>query len=165
MEKLPRIDIRWDGPLQLACAIETCGDEAIDYGVYQIYGIHPTIVPECLLYIGKAQEVTFSDRLRQHNEEWISDESAPVRVHLGRLIGGRTPLDEIWSERIRIAERILIYAHSPPYNSSGIRDPKHPGAYHIFNWGSYGRLMPEVSTARSLDEEPKNWQPYRYRSK
>lgn len=154
------IHIRWEGPRELEDAIGAWSLESGDYGVYQIYGTHRVAGPDCLLYIGRADDETFGERLRQHSYDWIRYESAPVRVHVGRLIGEAVPSDEVWYEHIRIAERMLIYANSPPYNASGIDYPEHPGVVHLFNWGMYGRILPEVSTARWFDREPSKWQSY-----
>ena len=61
-----------------------------------------------------------------------------------------TPDDDTWNKHIRLAERLLIYAHSPPYNQQMSLAALEPElrSVHVLNWGCHRDLLPEVSGAR-----------------
>lgn len=130
------------------------------YGVYQISGRHAVFGEESLLYIGRAVDQSFAERFRQH-EGWVKRESG-VRINLGRTTNIE---DNIWNEVIKDVEALLIYYHSPPYNSQNISErPKPKTKLRIINIGEYGDLYPEIShvgleleegnlPSRPLDEE------------
>lgn len=144
------IHIDWDGPYNYDEAVKL-KDHNIDYGVYQIYGTHPLYGSNILLYIGQANSQTFGVRLSQ--EAWRSSDADPsdLKVYVGRLAGyGATPSNDEWASQITIAERMLIFAHWPAGNSSGLNvylDEKYHDT-HILNWGCHRDLLPEVSGAR-----------------
>lgn len=105
---------------------------------------------DVLLYIGRAERQTFGPRLPQ--EQWWLDhhDAGRLRIYIGRIAGKFTPSDEIWNLQIILAERPLIFSHSPAYNTQknlgGLdADPHH---VHVFNWGCYCDLLPEVSGTR-----------------
>ena len=50
--------------------------------------------------------------------------------------------------RFKRAERLLIFTHAPPWNSSGIDNYGDVGNLQILNWGNREQLLAEVSTAR-----------------
>jgi hypothetical protein len=146
------IHIVWTAPVSLKQAYEL-RDKRMDYGVYQVYGRHPVAAIDALLYIGKAVEQTFGERLVQ--EEWEGWEAGegPVSVRVGRLSAGATPSNEEWSRQIGIAENLLIVANKPSMNSQGTAwlsptSDSECREHHILNWGSYGAILPEVSGAR-----------------
>jgi hypothetical protein len=115
------LDLVWSGPHQLADLVAFKG--AQDYGVYQIYGTHGVNGPDNLLYIGMAPDRPFC--VRAPEKEWIAWEAGRLNFYLGRLAaldGAPDPSDDEWRRLIRIAEAMLIYYCSPPYNSSGIYD-------------------------------------------
>ena len=96
-----------------------------DYGLYQIYGTHILCGPDTLLYIGRATEQTFASRFRQH-QRWLEHEEL-VHVYLGRsyMPDRHVPTKNwmTWVADMQLAERILIYKYSPPYNSVSIAEP------------------------------------------
>ena len=166
--EIAEIHIDWEGPFQankpaksrvdksedsLPKNVYQLNDPKKDYGIYQIYGYHPVYGADTLLYIGIAQDRTFAVRIPEHPEikcykYWTSDS---VSVHVGRLIRPKEPSDKDWSERIRLAEKLLIYAHSPARNSKELKELKeleNEGSelfdIHVFNWGKHKRLLPEV---------------------
>ena len=142
------IHIYWEGPYSLQTLSEM-RDENIDYGIYQIYGGHPVYGSDVLLYIGKADRQTFGTRISQ--EDWCFNRDAGnVQIYVGRLKGTRTPSDEVWSEEIGIAEKLLIFTHKPACNSSNMNSVEHNelDKFHILNWGKYRDLMSEVSGER-----------------
>jgi len=153
---MKQILIRWAGPISLSELVSVTNPE-FDYGVYQIYGSHPVYGPERLLYIGKAAEQTFGERVAQ--ERWEdSEDSAKITVYVGRLIGDDIPHDDEWTKLINVAERLLIYAHAPAYNSQCISTapPSDLEPYHVLNFGSYRAIAPEVSGARWT--RPSSWE-------
>ena len=147
------IHVQWTGPLSYREAL-ALNDENVDFGVYQIYGAHPVYGKDVLLYIGKADYQTFGKRLSQEVWHEINQDSFRVSVCLGRLSGYTgTPLEEEWSRQISIVERLLIHSHWPAGNSSGlnVRFGSDMHDLHVFNWGDYRSLLPEVSGSRYSD--------------
>ena len=143
-----QIHIEWQGPISWDDLARFTSEK--DYGVYQICGGHVVYGSDVLLYIGKAERQYFGSRIPQ--EKWWPDnhDAARIRVYLGRLAGEITPIDDIWGRQIDLAERLLIYACVPAYNAQ-----KHLGKLdadlqntHVFNWGQFCDLLPEVSGAR-----------------
>jgi len=124
-------------------------DKKVNFGVYQIYGSHSIYGADKLLYIGKTVKQTFGIRIAQEGWERNSDEKS-IKIYVGHLAGTITPSNEQWSKEIDLAERLLIYSHSPARNSQSI--PKIPDKdllnIHVLNWGNYRDLLPEVSGAR-----------------
>lgn len=146
------IHLDWSGPYPYDEALQQ-RDAARDYGVYQIYGTHPVYGRSVLLYIGKADRQTFGLRLSQ--EAWRQGaDGQDLKVYLGRLAGyGPTPDADTWSGQIGVAERMLIYAHWPAGNSSGLNVAL-DARYHdvcVLNWGQHASLLPEVSGLRYSD--------------
>ena len=142
------IHIEWGGPHKLSEVASLTG--ASDYGVYQIYGGHPVYGSSALLYIGLAAGQHFGERIPQESQ-WLDNRDAGrVEVYVGRLAGSTTPNDATWDKDIRLAERLLIFSHSPPMNTQKslaklAADLQH---VHILNWARHRDLLPEVSGAR-----------------
>ncbi|MFK5921473.1 MAG: hypothetical protein QM496_04795 [Verrucomicrobiota bacterium] len=145
------IHISWDGPHTLS-DLKTLRNEDKDYGLYAIYGSHPMYGPDVLLYLGKASEQTLGVRIGQ--ESWLDHEDhSNIKIYVGRLCGPRKCSDDEWSGLILDAERLMIYAHTPAYNSQNVASIPYKNLrdIHVLNWGSYRRLIPEVSGARWSD--------------
>lgn len=147
------INIEWEGPLTPEEAYKKNGP--CDYGIYQYYGDHHVYGRDVLLYIGKAQEERFGQRLCQYEfEKWL----VKIQIYLGRIVikqGERKPSSTKWGRMIDQAETLLIRAHSPANNSQKLSIPNNmDGAeqnllkLHILNWNHYGSLLPEVSGYR-----------------
>src|SRR6266478_2297082 len=113
------IHIEWKGPFPLTDAGTLTGPS--DYGVYQIYGGHPVYGNSALLYIGLAAAQYFGVRIPQEQQWLYNRDAGRVEVYVGRLAGSETPADNVWDSHIRLAERLLIYAHSPPMNTQKSR--------------------------------------------
>lgn len=109
------IQIQWDGPYKLA-DLSSLKDEETDYGIYQIYGKHIVYGENVLLYIGQANQQTFGTRIMQHSY-WFEDDFS---IYVGRLSASNAPTDDIWEDEINLAESLLIYVHSPAYNTMNI---------------------------------------------
>lgn len=141
-----KIHINWNGPIPLDEAVsDTYSDSC---GVYQYYGSHPVYGSSTLLYIGKSVDSCFPDRLSDHvHHHWSA---APTHIHLGSIVSERLLSDNEWTEQIDLAESILIYTHSPAWNSSNIKTIEYSrfDGVHIFNWGNRGLLLPEISYER-----------------
>lgn len=151
------IHIEWSGPYRL--------DEvhllksSTDYGVYQIYGGHPVYGNAALLYIGLAAGQQFGVRIPQEIHWTDNRDAGRVEVYVGRLAGSATPDDNAWDKQIRLAERLLIFAHSPPMNTQKGLAKLEPELHvvRILNWARHRDLLPEVSGARwtsRFDEIP-----------
>ncbi|WP_276682125.1 hypothetical protein [Thalassolituus oleivorans] len=154
MKEELHLHVEWVGPYTYEAA-EKLRDEYIDYGVYQIYGSHPVYGSDVLLYIGKADKQTLGFRLSQEFWGIYNKDSSNVAVYVGRLSGyEETPSDKIWSHHISLVERLLISAHCPAANSSGlnIEFGKDIHSVHVLNWGRFRDLLPEVSGARYSDK-------------
>jgi len=143
------IHIQWEGPHSLDAVKGLTGPT--DYGVYQIYGGHPVYGNSALLYIGLADKQKFGVRIPQEKLWLYNRDAGRVDVYVGRLSGyGYTPSADIWSEQIKLAERLLIHAHAPPYNGQKglVRLNRRLWSVHLLNWGQHRDLLPEVSGAR-----------------
>jgi len=145
------IHIQWEGPHQVSQALGLTAPT--DYGLYQVYGCHPVYGVGTLLYIGKARDQTFSTRLKQESWDDYADWEGKVTIYVGRLLGSETPSDARWNREIDCAEALLINAHKPAHNQVGIRylSPRTDRAVrevHVFNWGDFASLLPEVTGHR-----------------
>ena len=141
------IHILWQGPISFADALQLNGDA--DYGIYQLRGDHLVYGQQTLLYIGKAEGRKFGTRLADHAHEVEISLGSSALVHVGRLAGTEQPTVNRWDKWISLAEKWLIYAHSPSWNLREIGSaPKEQDEVHILNWGDRGLLLPEVSSKR-----------------
>lgn len=81
----------------------------------------------------------------------------------------KQPTDKAWSKRIDLAEKFLIYAHSPAYNSRGLQSipGKEFDDVYVLNWGNFGSLLPEVSGNRYSTKfiEPPNYKIFEHKVK
>lgn len=144
---MPRyIHINWEGPITLEEALSK--QHAGSCGLYQYYGTHPVYRENALLYIGKTVESNIAARLGMHVHHYWS--STPTLIHVGSVVSEERLDDAEWSRQIALAESLLIYTHSPAWNSSNIKSIDYAlfDDIHIFNWGNRGQLLPEVSYAR-----------------
>ena len=145
------IHIAWHGPVRISSPHEAEDSEGLKHrGVYQIYGGNPTYGGSSLLYIGLAVDQPIGKRIKQ---EWYwgdNRDSGNIEVYTGPLIGDKMPTREAWRTQVAQVERLLIYAHRPPYNSRmelGELEPELQQV-HVLNWGQHRDLMPEVSGLR-----------------
>lgn len=146
-----RIHIDWNTGVSLDDSYLLNGGD--DYGVYQIYGSHPIYGHHVLLYIGRARDQTFGVRLKQHDKWDYTPDCGKVKVYTGR-ISSDNPTDEHWDTMIDLAEKLLIYSHQPACNSSNINSANSiPIDTHVFNWGSRGMLLPEVTAFRYFADD------------
>lgn len=146
MKDMRRARVRWEAPVQLDAVFRLAGDD--DYGLYQIYSHHAVFGPGSLVYIGKAVEQTFAARFKQHEADWLSEEN-DVAIRLGRLSPDDYAKDDgwrDWQQLLSDTEALLIYWHSPPYNSQHISDYKGQ-VLHIQNLGNRGSILPECTSA------------------
>jgi len=134
-----------------------------DYGLYQVYGNHYSYGKNSLLYIGKARDNTFSQRLL-NNDRLFADFSEttiePTIIRLGWIAKSNDSKSEIedeqnWKEYIDIAEKLLISTHPPALNSQleynlyKINGKCQQRNILIINLGDRGNILPEVSTLRN----------------
>jgi len=104
-----------------------------------------------LLYIGIAHQQEFACRLSAHLKNW---EKGEYEVYVGRILGERAPRYDYWAQWIQDAEKLLIFACAPAYNCRDIKEKPGLRKLHILNWGNYGDIFPEISTARTIDAMP-----------
>lgn len=136
-------------------------------GVYQVYGTHSVYGKDVLLYIGKTTDQNFSMRMdtEQHWDFAANHYNEFSHVHLGMLM----PIDDAnineFQSIITDIESLLINAHSPAYNASGIKGLKDhdlKNEFIVVNWGNYGLMLPEVSTLKFTN---KYWDGKKYTEK
>ena len=77
------VRVEWEGPFSIEEVLKL-NDQNDDYGLYQIYGRHIIFGANSLLYIGKAEGLTFSQRFNQHRLEWLLEEEG-VSIRVGRI--------------------------------------------------------------------------------
>jgi len=141
-----RVD--WDGPFSLSEAREL--NNETDRGLYQIYVHHPVYGPGVLSYIGLTCDQTFSAEIVAKDWGGASENDPKnVQVYVGRLKYDVPPIQNEWKRDVRIAERLLIHAHGPGYNSTNIMlvsesDPDICNA-RVLNIGAVRALHREVS--------------------
>lgn len=142
------IHIFWEGPFSLDQVVQV-NDEDRDYGVYQIYGQHPLYGNSVLLYIGLVRSQTFGKRIPQ--EEWDDrPDHQNTQVYVGRLAGRNKITNDEWEKQIEHAEKLLIYAHKPVFNTQNTKSLPEEDVLgnRIYNWSSHRDLFPEVSGSR-----------------
>ena len=144
----PVIYIQWEGPLTPAQV--KLKNKPNDFGLYQVYAHHPVYGRGVLVYIGQTRD-TFAGRILQHRWEKSLSEPDPERVefYVGRLKGAATPDLGRWHKEIDLAEKLLIYALAPAYNSTYIKDliEKDPEVCttRVINSGAARSLQREIS--------------------
>jgi len=162
------IHLQWDGPYTWQ---ETWNgkdklDGPTDYGIYQIYGCHFVYGVDTLLYIGKANQQTFAQRLKQETRWGYHQDPKRVSVYVGRFSGwDGTPSMKSWEGQIDLVEKLLIIAHMPAYNAQkelSAKADKELRNVHVLNWGSYRSLLPEASGLRytSKFDDETNYKPF-----
>ena len=144
------IIIEWDYPRTFNQVRMLNGGN--DYGLYQIYGHHPTLGVNALLYIGKAEGDTFMARFNDH--PIIRKYGTAVRIRVGRI----RPRDYAhepgndwpdWRQLLRDAEALQTYHHSPPCNTMNINEYNGQPLL-ITNTGDRGNLDETVPSPPTL---------------
>jgi hypothetical protein len=159
------VHLQWDGPFTWDGKDKL--NSGIDYGVYQVYGCHSVYGVDTLLYIGKARDQTFATRLRQE-EHWLYHQDFQrLSIYVGRCSSwDGTPSNQIWSDLIDRAEKLLILAHRPAWNAQKEIKGEDPNLqeFHVLNWGNHRSLLPEVSGWRhsSKFDDEEGYKPFLY---
>jgi len=132
------IEVDWAGPY----TYEEIPSDV--FGIYQVYGPHPTYGQQALLYIGKTKR-NFKKRL-EDEAWWFGDNNGSMRYRVGTRWGNRA----FTSEEIDLVEKVLIIAHAPAYNSKDVQSNWGEDAPDlvIYNWNDYGLLLPAVVADR-----------------
>ncbi|PMM58881.1 hypothetical protein [Vibrio lentus] len=157
---MSKIHIDWEGPFSLEKIKAMNGDT--DYGVYQAYGKHVIYGNSVLLYIGQANYQTFGKRIPQHEKWGYMCDSNNLEFYVGKLGSNDAVSQVIWQEQIDIAEKLLIFAHTPAYNSSNINSLSGiPFDTTVYNWGNQRSLFPEVSAYRYFATYEDHFDTYR----
>lgn len=135
------IHIDWTGPHTHEQVQAMNGKQ--DFGIYQLCGYHPVYCEgdeekSVLLYIGYTER-RFKSALRNHDFFDPTSAIAPyfnpssVRAWVGRVRNSLVPLRDI--------RDLLIFAHSPAWNSFGIKfNSKRYRRFEVVNHGARGGL-------------------------
>lgn len=159
-EQVEIIVINWE---KIPFASSTAFNRVWDFGLYQIYGGHNSYGKDSLLYIGKARDNTFSQRLlndKRLHSDFNETTIYPEYIRLGWIVKSNKDLkpiyeEEKWSEYIDIAENLLISSHCPAMNSQldlklyQIGEKYDNKNVIILNIGDKGNILPEISTFRN----------------
>jgi len=153
MEKVRVIHLKWERhPWDNEVFTKFFGKD--HYGIYQVYGDHPIYGEDCLLYIGRANYQSYSERMIQHKDLFISNFQNFTRFYISYFLKTEDCPYEKWGELIDQCEQVLINSHSPAYNAMSLKgvveEPKEN--IIIMNWGNRGCLLPEVSSLRYSDK-------------
>ena len=158
--ELRLIEIAWSGPHTRAECLALRGPG--DRGVIQVYGTHPVFGDDSLLFIGRGFEMRFGGAV-EALEPWLRFLPSEPAFYLGRL-GAAAPVDEAaWSALTEAAERLLVFFHSPPWNSKGVDQHGVAEPTLVLNLGRSHRLAIEVSTlwsTSSWDPDGGPWRPF-----
>ena len=140
-------DVYWEGPFEWGRH-----EEKLDaaHVLYAIYGSHPVYGSKVLLYIGRTENI--NNRMHIH-AQWIEEETEVVEIRVASM--GKIDSWEDWEkdqryaisklEDVKHVESLLIYAHSPAYNTANKSSIGAARGIRIFNTGRIGSLLPEVS--------------------
>ncbi|MGG0569093.1 hypothetical protein ABE033_10365 [Priestia megaterium] len=146
------ININWYGPFTVGEVKKRFNNKGFDCGVYQIYGSHPIYGSNVLLYVGKTQEQTFGKRITQHESNWLKNnpDSNNIEVYIGRLAAADYGSFIVTLYLIDLAERLIILSCTPARNGMSVTGFKGEDISHIhlFNWGNYRSILPEISGRR-----------------
>ena len=146
------IHIFWEGPHSLD-ELVGLNDSNKDFGVYQVYGHHPLYGNSVLLYIGLTIGQTFASRVPQ--EQWLNrPDHGNTQIYVGRLAGKNKIAKDELEELIKRAEKLLIFAHRPAFNTQNTKSIPEEDVKNdrIYNWYSHRDLFPEVSGNRFTDK-------------
>ena len=154
------IEIAWSGPY--TCEATRAFGAPHDLGLLAIYGSHPVFGDDALLYLDEARDAPFARRV-ERVAHWTALLPSEPDVYLGRL-GGVEPVPEaVWHDCIRDAYRLLVFFHSPPWNSRGIDHHRVAEPTAVLNLGRRHRLALEVSNLWDLSAwvpGSTRWRPY-----
>ncbi len=139
--------IHWEGPFEWN---KRKAQSKKKYMLYAIFGRHYVYGPDALLYIGRTKRAG-GKRLDDH-DCWVQEEQE-VSFRIGSIKefeswDGPKPSGSLLAQKPKVIEGIealLIYAHQPACNSRSLDEPSSFQAIRIFNSGSFGSLLPELS--------------------
>jgi hypothetical protein len=146
------ITVIWDEPRTIKQVRDELNDKEDDYGLYQIYGYHPTLGADTLRYIGKAEQTPFSEYFRAYNiieecRSLKSREEEPISIRIGRIHCEEYAGEDYWKwpekdwkQVLRDTEAHLIDHHYERFQLLNRQRPKWKYALSIENAGHYGSL-------------------------
>ncbi|MBU3677188.1 MAG: hypothetical protein FGM54_08440 [Chitinophagaceae bacterium] len=139
-------EISWSGPFDIN-NIKTLNSPT-DFGVYTVYGTHNIFGINTLLYIGKAEDRSFGERLPEHEEEWCLEwHHIDLKFYIGRF-GSTNPITDNnkWKEMISKSERLLINHCKPPFNAKDIKNISDIRELTLFNFGKRQNIPAVISS-------------------
>ncbi len=150
MEKI--YEVRWCGPYTEKTLNSLTAEENDKFVLYKIYGSHPVYGNNILLYIGMTEQ-NIEKRINQHGY-WMDEarfgSSTMYFASAGHFQSWKDSestqiYDKLDREYIEKIEALLIYAHQPVHNSKARNSAENSREIRLFNTGSFGILMPEIS--------------------
>ena len=145
-------EVCWRGPYSEESLDSLTDEDNEKFVLYKIYGSHPVYGDNVLLYIGMTEQGV-KKRLIQH-DYWMDEERfGHSRIYFASIgkfeswkISDETEIfDRLEREIIEKVESLLIYAHQPVHNTKYRNSAKKSKNIRLFNTGSFGVLMPEIS--------------------
>lgn len=146
--------VEWDGPYLYSALKrdQKLLNGPLDRGLYQVYVHHPIYGAGVLAYIGLAVDSSFHNRVCDRGwGEGSENDPNKVEVYVGRLKypSEAAPSLEIWKADVANAERLLIHAHGPAYNSTNMEavseDDVTVRDVRVISFGAVRALHREVS--------------------
>jgi hypothetical protein len=154
-----KVNVHWDGPIQISWQQEKIDLSPFNdpaYVIYMICGTNSLYGSNAPLYIGKTQKNTVMNRIGQHKINWINDEPNDAYVYAAAIheFDDWKDLPNYFQrmedeELISTIEMLLINAHQPAYNNNFKNQlSENCQNIRIFNTGRPAALYPEVSGFR-----------------
>lgn len=133
----------WNGPYRYNEVMEQ-GQDDHKAGLYMIYGNHPVYGTNVLLYIGRTFKNT---KNRIENHELIAYPELDCQIYFGYPIIQVDEAVESISEKIEVAEALLIERHFPALNRQlEFKLLKNKSElYCVLNWNARRSLQADVS--------------------
>jgi hypothetical protein len=139
--------VHWEGPFEWE---QSQKRQKHSHVLYAFYGSHHLYGRDVLLYIGRSDDT--ENRIKQH-AWWIEWEYDTIKVRLASVFSfpGWAEFEKLKrypkakTSLVADVEALLIFAHTPAYNTMGKGDLANAGL-RILNTGKLGHLLPEVSS-------------------
>ncbi len=141
-------NVHWEGPYKWSRRRKHISSE--HHVLYALYGALHIYGNNVLLYIGKTADA--GRRFAEHHR-WVDEEYDAMTFRVASI--GEIANWDGWTSKIRYpspspdviaaVEALLILGHQPAYNTANKETAPAAKGFTIFNTGSMGLLLPEVS--------------------